>query len=206
MAVENDADAAALAEAKWGAHKGHEKLIYITVSTGIGCGIVFSGKLYRGAAGAHPEAGHQVLDHSGPLCYCKARGCWESLASGLAMTAWMQELAPDERALTAAEICRKAKENDPLALQVVEREGQYLGLGLANLVTVFAPDIIVLGGGVMKSSSLFLDTALKVVHDTCTQVPAHNTSIVLASLGTNIGILGAAQAWLSRYPCMTKDA
>jgi glucokinase len=199
IAVENDADAAALAEATWGTEKSSERLIYITISTGIGCGIVFSGKLYRGAGGAHPEIGHQIIDNSGPLCYCKAHGCWESLASGSAMASWMREQLPDAISSTSLEICEKARNGDPLALRAVEREGHYLGLGLANLVTIFTPDTIALGGGVMKDSALFLHTALKVVRDTCTQVPVRNTHIILASLGQDTGLLGAAQAWFCRY-------
>jgi glucokinase len=81
----------------------------------------------------------------------------------------------------------------------VEREGYYVGLGLANLITLLAPSKIALGGGVMKSSSLFMDTARRVIREICTQVPAEKTQITLTSLGSDIGLLGAAQAWLLRY-------
>jgi glucokinase len=199
VAVENDADAAALAEAHWGAAKGSEHFIYITVSTGIGGGIILSGKLYRGAHGAHPELGHQVIDASGPLCYCKARGCWESLASGSAMASWAREQQPTAPDLTAAQICACAEQGDPLARRSVEREGYYLGLGLANLITLFAPETIALGGGVMKSRHLFLDRAREVIREVCTQVPDAKTQITLASLGADTGLAGAAQAWLCRY-------
>jgi glucokinase len=198
VAVENDADAAAIAEATRGAAKGRERVIYITVSTGIGGGMVLSADLYRGVDGAHPEFGHQVIDASGPLCYCKARGCWESLASGPAMAAWFQEQESHHAAFSAAAICARAQQGDPLAQRVVEREGYYLGLGLANLITLFCPDVIVLGGGVMKSSHLFLGNARAVISDVCTQVPAGKTQVVLASLGSDAGLVGAAQAWLRR--------
>lgn len=200
VAVENDADAAALAEAKWGAANDSRNFIYVTVSTGIGGGIILSGELYRGVDGAHPELGHQVIDPSGPLCYCKAHGCWESLASGSAMVAWMREQQPGAATTTAAEICELARDGNELALRTVEREGYYLGLGLANLVTLFTPDTIALGGGVMKNSSLFLEKARKVVREICTQVPVEKTHITLASLGAETGLLGAAQAWLCRHP------
>ncbi|HEY2014885.1 MAG TPA: ROK family protein, partial [Bryobacteraceae bacterium] len=159
VAVENDADAAALAEATWGAAKGSSRFIYVTISTGIGGGIVFSGQLYRGVEGAHPELGHHVLDCSGPPCYCRARGCWECLASGPAMTAWMSEQYPEAGELTAAQICGLARGGDERARRAVEREGFYIGVGLANLITMFTPDTIALGGGVMKSADLFLDRA-----------------------------------------------
>jgi glucokinase len=199
VAVENDADAAALAEAKWGTSKNHQSFIYVTVSTGIGGGIIFSGQLYRGVGGAHPELGHQVLDSAGPLCYCGSRGCWESLASGSAMVSWMREHYPNDSASSASEICQRARMSDPAALCVLERQGYYLGLGLANLVTLFTPDVISLGGGLMKSSSLFLENVLAVVRKTCTQVPVEKTRIVLASLGQDAALLGAAQTWLCRY-------
>ena len=199
VAVENDADAAALGEMAWGAAKGEGSFVYITVSTGIGGGIVLSNQLYRGVDGCHPELGHQVIDPTGPLCYCGARGCWESLASGVAMASWMHEQHHGNAKLTAASICRLAEQGDPLALRAVEREAYYLGLGLANLVTLFVPRTIAMGGGVMKSSALILDGALRVVRKICTQVPAEKTRITLASLGGDVGLLGAAQAWLNRY-------
>jgi glucokinase len=199
VAVENDADAAALAEAHWGAGKGSRRLVYITISTGIGGGIILDGQLYRGANNAHPEPGHQIIDASGPLCYCRANGCWESLASGSAIAAWVQEQAPSPVPKSAEQIAAAAEQGNPLALRAMEREGHYLGLGLANIITMFAPETVVLGGGVMKSSNLFLPRALDVVHQVCTQVPAANTSIVMASLGSVTGLAGAAQAWFARY-------
>src|ERR1700741_1244157 len=93
VALENDGDAAALAEAGWGSSRNRTRLIYITVGTGIGGGIVLDGKLYRGVDGAHPEVGHQVIDPAGPQCSCGFRGCWESLAAGPAMVAWLESHA-----------------------------------------------------------------------------------------------------------------
>lgn len=199
VAVENDADAAALAEYHWGSGRGSSNFMYVTVSTGIGSGFIVAGRLYRGVGGAHPEVGHQVIDNSGPLCYCRARGCWESLASGTAMSAWMNEKAPERGQMSAAAICALAAQGDDLALQSVRREGYYLGLGLVNLATLFAPEVIALGGGVMKSSSLFLHDAEAVVRELCTQVPAEAIRIVRSSLGSDAGLLGAAQAWRLRH-------
>lgn len=200
VAVENDADAATLAEAKCGAGKGSSHLIYVTISTGIGAGVVIDGRLYRGYRGAHPEIGHQIVDvSSGSSCYCKATGCWESLASGEAIAAWMQQRQPAAVPLTAAQICALAEAGNPLALEAMDREGRYLGVGLANLITIFAPQTVVLGGGVMKSSHLFLPRALDTIRRVCTQVPLENTTISLAALGSDAGLAGAAQAWLSRY-------
>ena len=200
VAVENDADAAALAEYAWGAVRPAGTFIYVTVSTGIGGGIVQSGQLYRGVNGAHPELGHQLIDPSGPLCYCGLSGCWESLASGTAMSTHFHRIAPDGGALTAGEICERAREGDLLAGQAVRHTAHYLALGLANLVTLFAPQSIRLGGGVMRSSDLFLEEVRAQVLRMCTQVPAELTSITASPLGPDIGLLGAAQSWLLRNP------
>jgi glucokinase len=196
VAVENDADAAALGEAKWGAGRGSRSLLYVTISTGIGVGILLDGKLYRGARGAHPEIGHHVIDWSGPLCYCGANGCWETLASGPALESWMSAQAGV--ALSASEICELARQGDALALEAIEREALYIGLGLANLVTMFCQQTIVIGGGMLRSADLLLAPALDVVKRICTQVPAENTSIVLAGLGAQSGLLGAACVWFHR--------
>jgi glucokinase len=203
VALENDADAAALAEAGWGAGKNKSRLVYVTVGTGIGGGLVFDGRLYRGVDGSHPELGHQVIDPSGPLCSCGYRGCWESLAAGPAMVAWLEANAPAEyphrKDLTAKRICQLAQEDDPLAHQAVEREAHYMGLGLANLINLFAPDLIVLSGSVMKSAPLFLEGIRMVIRRGCRFVPFEKTEIALASLGEDTNLIGAARVWHDRF-------
>lgn len=203
VALENDADAAALGEAGWGAGRNKSRLIYVTVGTGIGGGIVFDGRLYRGVDGAHPELGHQVIDPSGPLCSCGYRGCWESLAAGPAMVAWLEANAPPEyphrKPLTAKRICHLAQEGDTLAREAVEREAYYLGLGLANLINLFTPDVIVLSGSVMKSACLFLDGIRTVICRGCRFVPFEKTEIALASLGEDTNLIGAARVWHDRF-------
>jgi glucokinase len=200
VALENDADAGALAEAAWGAGRGKSRLIYITVGTGIGGGIIFDGHLYRGVDGSHPELGHQVIDPSGPECSCGFHGCWESLASGPAMAAWACELAPaNDSYRTAKQICRLALEGDDLARRVVDRETYYLGLGIANLINLFVPDRIVLGGSVMQGSQLFLDGICKQIARGCRFVPHEKTELALASLGKDANLIGAASVWHSRF-------
>jgi glucokinase len=203
VALENDGDAAALAEAGWGAGRNRSRLIYITVGTGIGGGMVFDGKLYRGVDGAHPEVGHHVIDPAGPECSCGFRGCWESLAAGPAMVAWIESHAPKDyphrQGMTAKRICERAQQGDPVALQAVEHEGFYLGLGLANLINLFAPDAIVLSGSVMKSAPLFLDRIRAVIRRGCRFVPAEKTELTLASLGDDTNLIGAARVWHYRF-------
>jgi len=203
VAMENDADAAALGEAGWGAGKNKSRLIYVTVGTGIGAGIILDGHVYRGVDQAHPEIGHHVIDASGPPCACGFRGCWESLAAGPAMVSWLENNTPRDyphRAdLTAKSICELAREGDDWARRAVEREAHYLGLGLANLVTLFVPDVIVLGGSVMKSAGLFLDEIRKVIAASCRFVPYDETELVLASLGEDTNLIGAARVWYHRF-------
>ncbi len=200
VALENDADAGALAEAAWGAGWGKSRLIYITVGTGIGGGILFDGHLYRGVGGSHPELGHQVIDLSGPACSCGFRGCWESLASGPAMAAWAHEQAPAyDSYRTAKQVCKLALEGDELARKVVDREVYYLGLGIANLINLFAPDKIVLGGGLMRSARLFLDGIRKQIARGCRFVPYEKTELALASLGKDANLIGAARVWHNRF-------
>ncbi len=189
VALENDADAAALGELAWGAGQGAQRFIYVTVSTGIGVGVVIDGQLYRGVEGAHPELGHHVIDPSGPECFCGAHGCWECLAGGLA-------LAANAGLASALEVCEAARNGDAAAQAAVEREAFYLGLGFANLVTLFVPDVIAVGGGVMKSRDLFWDTILRTIRENCGLVPYEKTSLVPARLGSDTGLAGAAQVWL----------
>lgn len=200
VALENDADAGALAEATWGAGRDKPRLIYITVGTGIGGGIILDGQLYRGVDGAHPELGHQVIDPAGPLCSCGFRGCWESLASGPAMSAWVQDQEGANSSYgTAERICQRAGEGDELARRAVTREAYYLGLGLANLINLFVPDGIVLGGSVMRSALLFLEDIRRLVTRGCRFVPYEKTELALASLGENSNLIGAARVWHHRF-------
>jgi glucokinase len=202
-ALENDGDAAALAEAGWGAGRNRTRLIYITVGTGIGGGIILDGKLYRGVDGAHPEVGHHVIDPAGPQCSCGFRGCWESLAAGPGMVAWLETHAPvgylHRPGITAKRICELARQGDEIAQQAVEHEGRYLGLGLANLISLFTPDAIVLSGSVMKSSDLFLPRIQEVIRSGCRFVPAAKTQLTLASLGEDTNLIGAARVWHYRF-------
>ena len=184
--LENDADAAALGEYTWGAGKGSNHFIYITISTGIGGGMVIDGHLYRGADGAHPEVGHIVIDPSGPRCFCGAHGCWESLASGPALA---------ERAglPTALAVCKAAENGDPAAQAAINLEAYYLGIGFANLITLFVPDVIAFGGGVMNSRHLFWDRTYQTIQENCGMVPFKKTRVVPAQLGKKCCVGGGCR-------------
>jgi len=201
VALENDGDASALGEAAWGAGKGKSQLIYVTVGTGIGGGIVLNGHLYRGADQGHPEIGHHVIDASATRCTCGFRGCWEALATGPAMAAWYNEQAATQAGapsqLTAKQVFEKACAGDALARKAVDREHYYLGLGVANLINLWMPEMIVLGGSIMKSVQL--DEVAKVVASGCRFVPYQSTKLAHASLGENANLIGAARVWHHRF-------
>jgi glucokinase len=201
VAMENDADAGALAEATWGAGRNKSRLIYLTVGTGIGGGIILEGHLYRGVDGAHPEVAHQVLDVNGPPCSCGFRGCWEALAAGPAMANWMESHSEYKGGpgLTARRIYEHAMAGDPLAARAVERETFFLGIGLANLVNLFTPDAIILGGSVMKSAGVFLEDIRNVMQQGCRFVPLAKVELSLASLGDDANLIGAARVWHHRF-------
>jgi glucokinase len=197
-AVENDADAAALGEFLWGSGRGSRSMIFITVSTGIGGGVILDGRLYRGLDGCHPELGHHVIEPGGPPCFCGARGCWESLASGTALGRYGSLTAGPQYG-DARQICELADRGDPTALDMVQREARYLGIGLGNLIAMFAPERIVLGGGVMTRWDLFAGQAQAVIAEQCGLVPWERVRLVPASLGSATGLVGAAAVWQQRF-------
>jgi glucokinase len=195
--MENDADAVALSESLWGLGRAAQCLVCIVIGTGIGAGIVRKNELYRGAGGGHPELGHMALDvGAGPKCYCGLTGCWESLASGPALERWYAEAAGP---VSAAEICRRARTGEPRAVQAVARLGRYLGIGLVNVATVYCPDLVLLGGGVMRDSELFLGDARRILYELATQVPVSGLRVDVVEFSNEAGLQGAAAAWICRF-------
>jgi glucokinase len=203
VAMENDADAAALGELRWGAGRGKRHLVCVTVGTGIGCGIVHDGTLYRGVDGAHPEIGHHVIEASGPQCYCGSRGCWEVLASGPALAAsYAHDAAPGAvgaEPLSARAVCELAQQGDARARRAIELEGHYLGIGIANLITMFIPEVIALSGSVMNNAEMFMKTIRATVLRNCGLVPAASVEILPATLGNDAPLIGAGAVWQHRY-------
>jgi glucokinase len=201
----NDASAAAIGEHRLGAGRGMDNIIYITVSTGIGGGIVINGELYNGTDGCAAEIGHMIIDINGPLCKCGKRGCYEAMASGTAIgrmarerlaagrSSVMLELA-DGRIdkVTAATVATAAARNDTLAEEVVRDAGFFLGIGLANLVNLINPQAIVVGGGVSKMGERILSPARKSMRQHAFKLPVSTVRVVRAGLGTDTGLIGAA--------------
>ncbi len=201
----NDANAAALGEHEFGAGKGVDNLILLTVGTGIGGGIIINGRLYSGSSGSAGEIGHMTIDVNGPRCSCGNIGCLEMLASGTAIAREaIRRISRGERSvlaemvegkienITAELVGMAAQGGDSLALEVISQAATYLGVGLVNLVNIFNPEMIIVGGGVMRMGDLLLEPARQVVKERAFQLAAQAVRIVPSQLGDNAAVLGAA--------------
>jgi glucokinase len=206
VVVDNDATAACIGEHLWGAGVGTSEMLMLTLGTGIGGGIICRGKPYRGASGAAAELGHMVIDVQGPRCQgsCPAAGCLEVFASGNAIgaAALAQAQAKPDSALGSALadgeavdgklLTRLAQIGDPDALMVYERIGSLLGVGIANLVNIFNPQLVVIGGGAAAAGDLLLDPARSVVAARALRPQRDEVRIVPARFGADAGLVGAA--------------
>jgi glucokinase len=182
--VENDANAAALGELCFGAGKGFRNLLYITISTGIGGGIIINGKIYRGALGTAGEVGHMVLEPKGPKCGCGRRGCLEALAAGPAIA----KMAGKKNALEA-EIA--ARRGDKKSLKAIKTAAKYIAMGIGDLNNILNPDIFVIGGGVSNMGPLLLDPVKHWAKKYSMDASRKSLIIVPAKLKNNAGVMGA---------------
>jgi len=204
--VDNDANAAAWAEYRFGAGRGSKDMLLVTVGTGIGGGIVSGGRLFRGAHGFAAEIGHVIVEPGGPLCGCGNRGCWEQVGSGRAIDRLGREAARDHPeamfvelaggdpdAVTGPVVTRAAKQGDDLARQILAEVGRRLGEGMAGLANILDPDVVVVGGGAVEAGGLLLDPARRAFADAI-EAPEHRPEvpIVPAELGNEAGAIGAA--------------
>ena len=200
----NDGSAAALGEHWFGAAKGVAHFIYITISTGIGGGVVVEGKVLNGFKGMAGEIGHMTIADEGPPCRCGSRGCWEALASGTALAKEARrriETGADTNILTFAEgdidkvtaqtVQTAAETGDPLANELILRAARYLGVGVANLINIFNPEMIVIGGGLSNMGDRLFKPAHQVVEERAFNRAFRTVRFVQAALGRNSGVLGA---------------
>lgn len=198
--LDNDANLAGLAEYRFGAGKGHHDVLYITVSTGIGAGVIIADRLLQGYHGLAAELGHSILDPDGPVCSCGHYGHLESFSSGPAIARYVlaeldsgakSSLRRDEN-LSARDVADAAQKGDALAISAYERAGKYLGIGVASFLHAFDPSIVIFGGGVSSVGNLLFDSfhaslRKRVFHPRYLE----NLSITTAALGDNAGLLGA---------------
>jgi glucokinase len=203
--IDNDGNAAALAEVKWGAARGYTNVFYATVGTGIGAGIVFDGHIYHGKTGAAAEGGHVGIDRAGPVCNCGKRGCIETLAAGPAIARRArQKLARDSSSLlmemaggdiqkVTGEMVGKANAlGDPVAKEVINETLDLLAYWLGNIVDLLEPDVIVMGGGVSSLLAPYLEEIRERWQGTIINPTPMDIPLVLAHYGEDAGIAGAA--------------
>lgn len=208
VVAENDANAAALGEARFGAGKGSKDVVFVTVSTGIGAGLVLDGKLYRGSRGFSGEIGHMAVKWDGPLCGCGRRGCLEAVSSGTAIARSAKEavLAGEKTILTALaekkeisakDIFAAAAAKDPVAEKIVEEATHYLGIGFVNTVNMLNPAVLVVGGGVAEAGEALLAPLRQIIADHAVSHIAKTVALRKAELGTEAGAIGML--------CLLKD-
>jgi glucokinase len=204
--VNNDANLACLAEHRFGHGQGASDLVYLTISTGIGGGVVCGGQLLMGAHGLAAEPGHMIVDADGPRCGCGSIGCLEALSSGTAIARqageWIREgqdslLASPTysgKELTAQIVAEAALKGDALAQRLISRAAYYLGIGVLNLIHIFDPQMVILGGGVSKIGSPLFDPVQLWVREHALTPAQRETPILPAKLGDDVGLFGAV-AW-----------
>lgn len=211
--VENDAHSAGLGEYLFGAGRGCGDMVYMTISTGIGGGIIVDGKIMEGASGTAGELGHMTIDWRGPRCNCGNTGCLEALASGTAIARQAAELvrvgqgddllafvrglrdqpspANDDIAISARDVAQAATDGVVTAQTIINHAAEALGVGLVNVIHAFNPEMIVLGGGLTRMGTLLMEPALRVVRERAMRAPREAVRIELAELGADVGLVGA---------------
>ncbi len=200
--IDNDANMAGLAEWKYGAGKGHHDVVYLTVSTGIGGGVIVRDQLLQGFHGLGAELGHMIIDPSGPPCGCGKNGHVESFCSGPAIARYVSEQIQAGRVasstlqsqggLSATQVADAARAGDALALSAFARAGHYLGIAVANFLAIFDPSIVIFGGGVSQVGELLFKPFEESLHKhTFHPHYLDNLVIATAALGDDAGLLGA---------------
>jgi glucokinase len=203
VTVENDNNAAAWGEFRFGAGSEAKHLLFVGLGTGIGGGIVIHGQLLRGALGAAGELGHVTVQATGPRCACGNRGCLEAFASGAAIGRRARDMAnerPDsalgklaaERKVLGEDVTHLAREGDEGALSVLEEAGRWLGIGLAGFVNILNPEVVVVGGGAMEAGELILKAARREIQLRSRSPKRELVEVKEATLGPDSGVLGAA--------------
>lgn len=197
--LDNDANVAAIGEYMFGAGRGAKDVVFFTVSTGVGGGAVLNGKIYRGHTSNALEIGHMTVAPDGPRCNCGNIGCVEATSSGTAIAKRGQEALNSKvetslrkyDKVTSYEVFVEAAAGDPICKDIIDNALNYLGIAIANAVSIFDPEVIIVGGGVSKAGDIVFDTIRKVVNKRCFKSMAESVKIVPAGLGTDAGVIGA---------------
>ncbi|HWL69478.1 MAG TPA: ROK family protein [Geminicoccus sp.] len=201
VTLENDAASAAIGEWRFGAGKGVDSLVYVTVSTGLGGGVIVDGRLLHGRMGMAGHIGHMTLDPDGPRCGCGNPGCWEALASGTGLARIARERLAEGaasslqdiagRPVSAEDVVAAARAGDPLGVALIADEARWLGIGIVSLLHLFSPERVILGGGVSNALDLMSDIIAREIQARA-MAPFRSVPFMAASLGGNAGLAGAA--------------
>lgn len=203
--VDNDGNAAALAESVWGAGRGHRNVFYATIGTGIGTGIVFDGRIYHGRTGAAAEGGHMTIDYRGPRCGCGKRGCIEALASGPAIarraaekiaaggaSSFLEQAASQSLPISSEIVNQAYLAGDSLAKEVLQETSTLLAVWLGNIIDLLEPDVMIVGGGVAPMLQPFLAEIRDQIPSWCVNSQCRDIPLLTAHYGADAGIAGAA--------------
>lgn len=202
--LENDANAAALGEWMFGAGRGTRHMVFVTVSTGIGGGVIIDGRLLHGRHGMAGEIGHMAVSERDIACPCGSTGCWEAMASGTALARFANAAAldgaatglPRDGGISARDVVRAAQSGDPLAARLLEQEARWLGVGFANLLHLYSPERIIVGGGVSAGLEAMRPDIEQVMRRRAMGA-FRDVPLVPAALGADSGLAGAAAAILA---------
>lgn len=197
--LDNDANVATIGEYMFGAGKGKKNIVFFTVSTGVGGGAVLNGKAYRGNTSNALEIGHMTVAPNGPRCNCGNVGCLEAVSSGTAIGRMGREAVATnvETSLrkydniTSYEVFTEARNGDEVAKEIIDNALNYLGIGVANAISIFDPEMVIIGGGVAKVGDILFDKVQAVVNKRCFKTMAESCQIVPAGLGADAGVMGA---------------
>ncbi|MGL5152620.1 MAG: ROK family protein [Clostridium sp.] len=197
--LDNDANVATIGEFMLGAGKGTQNCVFFTASTGVGGGAIVDGKIYRGSTSNALEIGHITVAPFGPRCNCGNIGCLEAISSGTAIGKRGREAVESKVEtslrkydnITSFEVFEEAKAGDKVASQIIDEALTYLGIGVANAITIFDPDVVIIGGGVSKAGDIVFEKVREVVNTRCFKSMAEYCKVVPAGLGTDAGVIGA---------------
>ena len=209
--LDNDANAAALAEHEYGAGRGAENMVYMTISTGIGGGLILGGRLIHGVGDAAGEVGHMIVEPGGIPCGCGSRGCLETICSGTNIARRAAEriangarspLLPaggDPKSITALAVAEAARAGDAVAAEVWDETIEYLALGVGNVIAAFAPEAVILGGGVSTAGDQLLVPLRRRIRESVKIAPVEQVRIEQAALGGDSGVYGALMLGRQAY-------
>ena len=197
--LDNDANVAAIGESMFGAGKGKKNIVYFTVSTGVGGGAVLNGQAYRGNTSNALEIGHMTVNPNGPRCNCGNVGCLEAISSGTAIAKAAKEAVNSKvetslrqyDKITSYEVFKEADKGDKVAKYIIDNALNYLGVGVANAISIFDPEMVIIGGGGTNAGKIGFDKVREVVNTRCFKAMAESCEIVPAGLGTDAGVVGA---------------